>query len=318
MTRSTAAVGHGTVEGKRILVTGGNGLIGTSIVQHLVELGARVTIIDKATVDSERRFYCLGVEKILSASITDMDSVLVAMSGCDAVVHVAGLAGLDQGAPEEIYATNTLGTFTVMEAAGQVGVAKLVYASSINACGLPLSSQPVLPTRYPWDEDERGAISDAYSLSKQANEAAAVALSRRHALPMTGLRYPLVRDITLQDGAVFAHHIRRGLREDPRRQACEGWTYLDVRDAARATVAALQSDTPAAPGILIAAERTYLKQATDDALNRFAPDVPRATIPGRQVPICLDRATAQLGFKAMLALEDIDPDLLADLDEVPA
>ncbi len=308
----------GTVEDQRILVTGGNGLIGGAVVQHLVELGARVTVIDKAATDSDPRVHYLGAEKFVALSITDMDSVRVAMSGCDAVVHAAGLAGLDQGAPEEIYATNALGTFTVMEAAGQVGVAKLVYASSINACGLPLSSQPVLPTRYPWDEDEPVAISDAYSLSKQANEAAAVALSRRHALPMTGLRYPLVRDITVQDGAVFAHHIRRGLREDPRRQACEGWTYLDVRDAARATVAALQSDTPAAPGILIAADRTYLRQATDDALNRFAPDVPRATIPGRQVPICLDRATTQLSFKAMLALEDLDPNLLADLDEIPA
>jgi len=98
----------------------------------------------------------------------------------------------------------------------------------------------VLPTRYPWDEDEPVDIADAadaYSLSKQTNEAAAVALSRRHGLAMTGLRYPLVRDITVDGGTVFARHVRRVLGEDPRRQACEGWTYLDVKDAAGATVA---------------------------------------------------------------------------------
>ena len=100
---------------------------------------------------------------------------------------------------------------------------------------------------------------------------------------MTGLRYPLVRDITVDGGTVFARHIRRALGADPRRQACEGWTYLDVRDAAAATVAALTHDTPAAPGILVAAPRTYLRQTTEDALKRYAPDVPRArgVRPGR-------------------------------------
>jgi nucleoside-diphosphate-sugar epimerase len=174
----------------------------------------------------------------------------------------------------------------------------------------------VLPSQYPWDEDEPADIADAYSLSKEANEAAARALSRRHGLPMTGLRYPLVRDITVDGGTVFARHIRRVLREDPRRQACEGWTYLDVRDSARATVAALTRETPAVPGILVAATRTYLRQDTEEALQRVAPAVPRKPVPGRDVPVGLHRATTQLGFTAATALEDLDPELLADLDEV--
>ena len=106
------------------------------------------------------------------------------------------------------------------------------------------------------------------------------------------------------------------LREDPRRQACEGWTYLDVRDAAAATVAALTHDTPAAPGILVAAPRTYLRQETDQALRHTVPGVPRTPISGRDVPVSLDRAAAQLGFKAPTLLEDIDPALLADLADL--
>jgi nucleoside-diphosphate-sugar epimerase len=174
----------------------------------------------------------------------------------------------------------------------------------------------VLPSQYPWDEDEPTNIADAYSLSKEANEAAARALSRRHGLPMTGLRYPLVRDITVDGGSVFARHIRRVLREDPRRQACEGWTYLDVRDAARATVAALTHETPAVPGILVAAPRTYLRQDTEDALQRVVPTVPRKPVAGRDVPVALHRAAAQLGFAATTALEDLGPDLLADLGDL--
>jgi nucleoside-diphosphate-sugar epimerase len=315
MSAPTSA-GLDTVAGRRILVTGGDGLIGSAVVRLLAELGARVDVYDLGGPDAAARAARAGAENHTSGSVVDPEGVAKAVAGHDAVVHLAGIAGLDGGTAEQIYTANTLGTFLVMEAAARADVATLVYASSINASGLPLNPRPVLPSRYPWDEDEPSNIADAYSLSKEANEAAARALSRRHGLPMTGLRYPLVRDITAEGGTVFARHIRRVLREDPRRQACEGWTYLDVRDAAGATVAALTHETPAAPGILVAAPRTYLRQDTDEALRRTAPDVPRKLVPGRDVPVVLDRAAVLLGFKATTLLEDIDPALPADLDDL--
>jgi len=304
------------VAGRRILVTGGDGLIGSAVVRLLAERDARVDVYDLGGPDAAARALRAGAENHTSGSVADAETVAKMVAGHDAVVHLAGIAGLDGGTAEQIYTANTLGTFLVMEAAARAGVAKVVYASSINASGLPLNPHPVLPARYPWDEDEPADIADAYSLSKQANEAAAHALSRRHALAMTGLRYPLVRDITVDGGTVFARHIRRALSADPRRQACEGWTYLDVRDAAEATLAALTHDTPAAPGILVAAPRTYLRQTTEDALKRCAPDVPRARVCDRDVPVTLHRAASQLEFTATLALEDLDPDLLADLDDL--
>lgn len=306
----------GRVAGARVLVTGGDGLIGAAVVRALAEEGAEVTVYDLGRDDAAARAADMGARAHLTGSVTDAEAVGAAVAGQDAVVHLAGRAGLDQGTAEEIYTANALGTFLVMEAAAGAGAAKLVYASSINASGLPLNPHPVLPSRYPWDEDEPADVADPYSLSKEANEAAARALSRRHSLPMTGLRYPLVRDITIDAGTVFSRHVRRALRADPRRQACEGWTYLDVRDAAAATVAALTRETPAAPGILVAAPRTYLRQDTDEALQRSAPEVPRDRVPGRDVPVDLHRADSLLGFKATMALEDLGPELLADLDHL--
>ncbi|WP_216870466.1 NAD-dependent epimerase/dehydratase family protein [Modestobacter excelsi] len=302
--------------GSRVLVTGGDGLIGAAVVRALAEEGAEVTVYDLGGDDAAARAAEAGARAHLTGSVTDAEAVGRAVADQDAVVHLAGRAGLDQGTAEEIYRVNALGTFLVLQAAALAGVGKLVYASSINASGLPLNPHAVLPSRYPWGEDEPAVIADAYSLSKEANEAAARALARRHGLPLTGLRYPLVRDITVDDGAVFARHVRRALREDPRRQACEGWTYLDVRDAAAATVAALTHETPAAPGILVAAPRTYLRQDTDEALQRSAPEVPREQVPGRDVPVDLHRAVSLLGFKATLALEDLGEHLLADLDDL--
>jgi hypothetical protein len=65
---------------------------------------------------------------------------------------------------------------------------------------------------------------------------------------------------------------------------------------------------------LVAAPRTYLRQTLEDALQRFAPEVPGKPVQGRDVPVALHRAITQLGFRATIALEDLDPDLLADLD----
>jgi nucleoside-diphosphate-sugar epimerase len=296
---------------QRVLVTGGDGLIGRAVVEHLTGQGYDVTILSISKPAASAR-----ATRHITGTITDPDTVRKAVAGQDAVVHLAGLAGLDQGIPEDIYATNALGTFLVMEAAGRAGVAKVVYASSINAFGLPLNPAPVLPSRYPWDEDEPAVIADAYSLSKQANEHAAEAMARRYGTELTGIRFPLVRDIYEEDGTVFAQHIRRAMNEDPRRQACEGWTYLDTRDAAAAVHAALQNSTPPAPGVLVAAGQTYLRQDTEDALNRYAPAVPRECIPGRDVPVSLRRASEWLGFQARHTLESISEDHLVDLKEL--
>ncbi|KQO97632.1 NAD-dependent epimerase/dehydratase family protein [Leifsonia sp. Leaf264] len=318
MSSAPSASALESVENRRVLVTGGDGLIGRAVVRHLAEAGAIVTALDRGAEDAADRATAAGAAAYVRASVIDERAVRSAIAGQDAVVHLAGIPGLGFTGAGEIYAANALGTFLVLNAAAEAGLAKAVFASSINAFGLPLNARPVLPSRYPWTEDEPADIADPYSLSKQANEEAALAITRWSGLPITGLRFPLVRDITVDGGRVFAGHVRAALRDDPRRQACEGWTYLDVSDAAVATLAALTHDTPSSPGILVAAPRTYLRQGTDEALDAVVPAVPRAAITGRDVPVRLDRAQTMLGFRAIVALEDIDPDLLADVSGVDA
>jgi hypothetical protein len=69
---------------------------------------------------------------------------------------------------------------------------------------------------------------------------------------------------------------------------------------------------------LVAAPRAYLRQTREDALRRFAPEAPHEAVPGRDVPVALRRSVKQLGFEAAVALEDLGPNLLADLDESDA
>ena len=289
---------------ERILVTGGAGLIGAPTVRHLASLGAHVTVLDRAVTDLGP-----GIE-FLTGDVTDLDTVRRAVKGQDAVVHLAGIPGPHLVDDLTTYVVNTVGTYTVLHASAEAGVRKAVYASSINATGLPLNDRALLPDSYPFDEDTREDFTDSYSLSKKANEQAAAQIARHSSMSITGLRFPLVRDILLDGGDRFAQHLRTLMDDDPRRAAAEGWTYLHTDDAARAVAAALTHETPPAPGILVAASRTYLREDTMTALARWAPDVPAQPLQGRAVPVDLWRARDQLQFEAATLLDDVAPHAL--------
>lgn len=291
------------LDGSRIVVTGAAGLIGRATVAHLVAAGARVTGFDlspEAAMD--------GIAWVVG-DITDEGALRSALAGADAVVHLGGIAGMDVTDDITTYRINTVGTYAVFSIAASLGVQKVVYASSINASGLPLGRLKP-PTHLPYDETEPTAFGDSYSLSKDANEQAARMAHATWGLELTGLRFPLVRDITLDGGARFAAHVRAALDEQAVRQAYEGWSYLDVTDAARAIEAALLRSTPPAPGILVAAPLTYLSDDTAAAAAAIIPEVPLQGLSRRAVGLDLSRAREQLGFEATVAFEDLGDGLL--------
>lgn len=291
------------LDGSRIVVTGAAGLIGRATVAHLVAAGALVTGFDLAPeAPMDGIAWAVG-------DITDEGALRAALAGADAVVHLGGIAGMDVTDDISTYRINTVGTYAVFSIAASLGVQKVVYASSINASGLPLGRLKP-PTHLPYDETEPTAFGDSYSLSKDANEQAARMAHATWGLELTGLRFPLVRDITLDGGTRFAAHVRAALDEQAVRQAYEGWSYLDVTDAARAIEAALLRSTPAAPGILVAAPLTYLSDDTTAAAAVVSSDVPVQGLSGREVGLDLTRAREQLGFEATVAFEDVGEGLL--------
>lgn len=306
-----------SLAGAQVLVTGGSGLIGRPTVAALLAAGAVVTTLDRAPgatgpapddTDKGQRV------RVVLGDVTDTDVLAGALDGQDAVVHLAGYAGLGMADAAETYRVNAAGTFAVFAAAAASGVGKVVYASSINANGYPLGVRRSMPPSLPYSEDATPAVSDEYSLSKLAGEQAAVMAHDTWGLSLTGLRFPLVRDTTLDGGRTFGAHVRAALTGDARRQAAEGWSYLDVADAARAVLAALLHDTPPAPGILVAAPLTYLTTPTARAAALHAPDVELGDLPGRAVGLDLTRARDVLGFEARVLLDDVAPEQLVDLE----
>ncbi|MEM9227620.1 MAG: NAD-dependent epimerase/dehydratase family protein [Verrucomicrobiota bacterium] len=109
----------------RILVTGGGGFLGRAIVKRLLARGDEVRILGRSAQDD---LAALGVE-VIRGDIAEAAAVDAAVTGVDAVFHVAAKAGF-WGDYESYYRPNVTGTLNVLAACKKHGVARLVYTST--------------------------------------------------------------------------------------------------------------------------------------------------------------------------------------------
>ena len=276
--------------GRRILVTGAEGRIGSATCAHLTERGARVTAF---SLPQDGDPVEVAAERVLHGDTRDDDAVQEALEDVELVVHLAAIPAPHLADWTTVFSTNVVSTFTVLAHAGERGIRRAVIASSINAYGGPFNSHPVLPAYYPLDERLPADIDDPYSLSKATDESTAAMAARHWGINVIALRFPM----TSAQPDLLEHSRRTA--EDPQHGATEAWSYLDVRDAARAIELSLLSEAQGAYPVFVAADTTCVPFPTEDLLDRYAPRVPRLRqFPGREVPIDLTRARALLGFQA--------------------
>ncbi len=117
---------------KRVLVTGGTGLVGNNIARALVAVGSRVRVLVRDP-RATRPFAGLDVE-FATGDVTEPVSVAVALEGISGVVHAAGYVGLGWRHADVHESVNHIGTRNVAQAARRAGV-RLVHVSTINALG---------------------------------------------------------------------------------------------------------------------------------------------------------------------------------------
>jgi dihydroflavonol-4-reductase len=124
----------------RALVTGANGFVGSAVARALGKAGWQVRALVRMGSD-RRNLEDLPVD-IAVGDITDETSVDAALSGCEALFHVAADYRLWAPRPELLYRANVEGTRKVLEAARRAGVVRVVYTSSVAAVGLPDDGSP--------------------------------------------------------------------------------------------------------------------------------------------------------------------------------
>jgi len=238
------------IAGKRILVIGGAGLIGSHVVEELLEEDVKEVIVydnfcrgthenlSGALKDSRCRIYEIGGD-ILQADILD-----TAMKGIDGVVHLAALWLLQcHEYPRAAFDVNIRGTFNVLEACVANNIRRLVYSSSASVYGDALTE--VMTEDHPYNNWT------FYGATKIASEHMFKSFHRRYGLEGVGLRYMNVYGAR-QDykGAYIAvmmkilDNLDRGLGPVVYGDGSQAYDFIYVSDVGRANVCALKSDVP--------------------------------------------------------------------------
>jgi dihydroflavonol-4-reductase len=119
----------------KVLVTGSTGFIGAAVTRSLLARGMDVRVLIRPTSDLGN-LQGLGVEQ-WPGDLRDPASLRRALSGCRQLYHVAAHYALWAPDPQVFYDSNVSGTRNLMDAAGEVGIERIVYTSTIGAIGLP-------------------------------------------------------------------------------------------------------------------------------------------------------------------------------------
>ena len=114
------------------LVTGGAGFIGSNLVDHLIEQGHEVIVVDNKSANNEK-FYGEPV----NVDITDYDAMRPLFEGVDYVFHLAAESRLQPAIENPINAVqkNCVGTAVVLQCAREAGVKRVVYSSTSSGYG---------------------------------------------------------------------------------------------------------------------------------------------------------------------------------------
>lgn len=276
----------------RIAVTGAAGRVGRHVVADLLAHDHEVYAFDRVAPSDD------GITRRATwhrGEARDPDEMarFIGRTRAEALIHLAAIPSPRHGEPFEVFAANTQATFAALEAAGLVGVPRVALASSTSVTGLPFGAPGLSPRYIPVDEHHPNIGTDAYALSKEADEATARMMHRRHGYQVVALR--------ISNTATMAEQLERAaeVERDPAVLACELWAYLDVRDGAHAFRLAVERDIPGCHVINVMAPDTNVHKPTAQLLARYHPTTElRRPIEGREVPFDLTRSRELLGFEA--------------------
>lgn len=229
----------GTWRGRRVAVTGAAGFIGSHLVERLLERDADVTAFVRYNSRSENGQLATEHDRltIVRGDVRDLETISGLVSDIDTVFHLAALVGIPYSYIHvgEVVAVNVLGTLNVLTAAKEVGLQRVIIASTSEVYG---------SARYvPMDEAHPKQPQSPYAASKIASDAIAMSFHAAFGVPVTIVRPFNTYGPRQSDRAIIPTIISQALARDevvlgnvtPRRD----FTY--VADTADGFIAAAES-----------------------------------------------------------------------------
>lgn len=175
------------IKGKKFIVTGGAGFIGSHLSEHLLENeAAKVVVIDNLLtgfVKNIKHLHAYQAFEFVEADINDRETIAPFFEGIDVVFHEAALGSVPRSVknPIDTDLHNTHGFVSIAFLAKEAGIKKFVFASSSSVYGDDMH-QPKI-------ELHTGKALSPYAISKKTNEMYAELFAELYEMDITGLRY---------------------------------------------------------------------------------------------------------------------------------
>lgn len=304
------------LEGSRLVLIGGAGLIGSNTVDRLLHEDVREIVIydnfvrgrlenlQDALKDPRVRVFDVG------GDILQTDMLESALEGADGVFHFAALWLLQcHDYPRSAFDVNIRGTFNVMEACVNKAVKRLVYSSSASVYGDAVTE--------PMDEDHPFNNKNFYGATKIAGEAMLRAFHHRYGLGYVGLRYMNVYGPRQDYKGAYIAVIMKMLDaidsgESPTilGDGSEAFDFVAVEDCALANVRAMQADITDRFYNVGTGTRTSLKELAEMLLDLTGSNQPVRYAPRSAATLVRNRigdptrAAEDIGFSAEIHLRE--------------
>lgn len=303
------------LKGKKLVVVGGAGLIGSHTVDELLKEDVKEIIIydnfvrgtlgniENALKDPRVRIFEIG------GDICQNDILNEAFKDADGVFHFAALWLLQcHEFPRSAFNVNVEGTFNILDACVAQGVKRLVYSSSASVYGDAV--------REPMDENHPFNNTNFYGATKIAGEAMARAYYHRYKLPFVGLRYMNVYG-PRQDyrGAYIAvimkmlDNLDKGIAPTLYGDGSQAYDFVYVGDCAKANVCAMKADHVDEFYNVGTGIRTSIKELAEKILEITNSNLSVQYEPAGLTFVknrigCPKKAAEQIAFKASVSLEE--------------
>lgn len=266
----------------KVVVTGGNGKAGRAVVNELNARGYQTLNVD-LTIPPASWGWALAVD------LTDLGQTIEAFQGAAAVVHLAAIPAPGIRPEQETFRNNILSTYNVFSAAADLGLKKVVWASSETVLGLPFEKE--MPDYAPIDEHQTPYPESSYALSKLLGEQMAAQFNRRFGLPFAGLRISNIMEP--DEYAKFPT-----FWDDPTIRKWNLWGYVDARDVAQAVRLALELEVPGSEQYIVAAADTVMDRSSRGLMEEVYPTVEiRRDLAEFETLLSIDKAREVLGYE---------------------
>lgn len=279
----------------RVLVTGGSGLVGRYVVDEMARIHSVEVLDVKQPHRNDIRWH--------RVDLLDFDALCGTLVGFEAVVHLAGIPHPLNDSPEEVFRTNALGTFHILEASARNQITNFVFMSSESTLGFAFAPTRISPDYLPVDERHPLRPQDAYGLSKVVGEQLCAAYSAKAAMRTICLRAPWIWVPEDKEKAIY-----RQLVSEYHQWHKSLWAFIHVLDVAEAVKLTLEyRGNPPHDVFFICADENWTGRESRELISEFYRDVKNIApgFDGTASLISNGKAKSVLGFKPRNLVRDI-------------